>query len=93
MYSMLQKPHGMWLCSAGLSNPTQLLQFLLPEVSHLETEFYMSPYAPTISPKIETKNWKVKSKKASVKKFNSNGNELYFFTIIILVLSQISVHQ
>lgn len=91
---MLGKPHGMWLCSAGLSNPIQLLQFLLPEVSHLETELYMSPYPPTIPTKMEKKNWEVKSKQASMlAKFSSNGNELYFFIIIILVLSQISVHQ
>lgn len=35
---MLETPPGMWLCSAGLSNPIQLLQFPLPEASHSETE-------------------------------------------------------
>lgn len=32
----------MWLCSAGLSNPIQLLQFSFPEVLHLESELYVS---------------------------------------------------
>lgn len=71
---MLEKPHGTRLCSAGLSNPIQLLQLLLPEVSHLENEHCTSPYPPTIPPKMEQENWKVKAKKERKKEINSNGN-------------------
>lgn len=92
---MLQKPCGMWLCSAGLSNPIQLLQFFLPEVSHLETELSMSPYAPSHPKKIERKNKVVKRRKEREKRKKERrkkereeererdpcGNELFFLLL------------
>lgn len=82
---MLEKPHGMWLCSAGLSNPIQLLQLLPPEVSHLETELYMSPYPATIPPKMEKQNWKVNSKQA--RKKNSIPMEINCTFLLLLFWS------